>query len=145
MQNWMLQEIEVGTKVWRGAREGNTSGFKVGEVISFGKSGGPRVRWTLSPGVVIQRKSGSAWEEFEVPWPIDTQGSPSVDSLVVVSESDYTRARVRAESVIEVLKSFNLDNKYNFVARALPDGVTMEDFKKRLFVMEVNLWEHRLR
>lgn len=33
MKNWLGQDIEVGSIVYRGAREGNTSSYKVGRVL----------------------------------------------------------------------------------------------------------------
>lgn len=43
--NWLGQEISAGTIVGRGARDGNTSSFKVGRVVAIKSDGSVRVEW----------------------------------------------------------------------------------------------------
>lgn len=75
MKNWIGQEIEVGSVVWRGARSGNTSSFKVGRVIEYKPGDRPRVHWLYEQG---------GWPYESEPRSISTLGSPSVHSLALV-------------------------------------------------------------
>lgn len=45
MKNWLGQELEVGTVVYRGARDGNTSSFKIGVIRKMSLDKAPRVEW----------------------------------------------------------------------------------------------------
>lgn len=71
--NWAGQRIEPGAAVWRGARDGNTSSFKIGRVeAADGETA--RVRWVA-----------------EMVWPGDVRllgeksiGRPSIDSLTLI-------------------------------------------------------------
>jgi len=84
VKNWLGQEIEVGSLVYRGARDGNTSSFKVGRVISIPEGKSPRVEWLIEPGWHKDsrfRKSG---------WGSKTSyGSPSIDTLVLIDPATF--------------------------------------------------------
>lgn len=71
--NWTGQVIEVGSIVYRGARDGNSSSYKVGIVRKLEPSKPPRVEWVAEPGYW-----GDKIRELK------TMGSPSADSLIVV-------------------------------------------------------------
>lgn len=60
MHNWAGQEIKVGTTVARGAREGNTSAFKVGRVIKLNhEKKTARVDWDREAGYRRKPKPGT--------------------------------------------------------------------------------------
>lgn len=93
MKNWLGQELRIGSVVYRGARDGNTSTFKIGIIESFAASGKTaRVEWHFE----------SSWKYFDFPagrhviWvPVRpygytvskrlTKGSPGLESLVLMS------------------------------------------------------------
>ena len=83
--NWMGQDIFVGAYVFRGARDGNTSSFKVGKVLSINAEKKiARIQWLFEPGYDWKQK-----EQYVNK--IDTKGSPSIDTLCLISVDDYTR------------------------------------------------------
>ncbi|QXO13987.1 hypothetical protein SEA_ILLUMINE_62 [Mycobacterium phage Illumine] len=54
--NWAGQQIEPGAVVWRGARDGNTSSFKVGRVVSVDDDKETaRVQWVAEQGYRHER------------------------------------------------------------------------------------------
>lgn len=90
--NWMGQEIFVGDYVFRGARDGNTSSFKVGKVLSLNhEKQTARVNWLFEPMFVW---NDARTERWEAPRKIDTKGSPSINSLCLISVDDYARLRI---------------------------------------------------
>lgn len=67
MRNWLDQDIKVGSVVYRGARDGNTSEFKVGKVLKVDEvKGTVRVAWEYQPGyrggVRIYKQVGTVFE-----------------------------------------------------------------------------------
>ncbi|MGW0245109.1 hypothetical protein ACWDYH_00565 [Nocardia goodfellowii] len=76
--NWLGQTIEVGTIVGRGARDGNTSSFKVGRVVSLKPDRKARVHWLVEPGY-----SGEQRRELV------SFGNPSVDTLFVLDPATF--------------------------------------------------------
>lgn len=70
--NWAGQRIEPGAVVWRGARDGNTSSFKVGRVEAV-NGGEARVRWIAYHGWGGARLLGEK-----------SVGRPSIDSLALI-------------------------------------------------------------
>ena len=51
MKNWLEQEIDVDTVVYRGAREFDSSSFKVGRVLKVDPAKRTvRVHWLFRPG-----------------------------------------------------------------------------------------------
>jgi hypothetical protein len=96
MKNSWGQEIEVGSVVYRGARQGNSSEYKVGVVESLKPGKPPRVRWHFESTVQWIRVDG---EQVLVPaiWKIgNSAGSPSLDGLVAV-DFDLEELARRAE------------------------------------------------
>lgn len=84
--NWMGQEIFVGDYVFRGARDGNTSSFKVGRVLSINaEKKTARIEWLFEPSYDWKQK------EHYVHRIVDTKGSPSIDTLCLISFDDYLR------------------------------------------------------
>lgn len=87
MRNWAGQQIEPRAVVWRGARDGNTSSFKIGivEKIDEGK-GNARVRWLFEHRHMYATPPiGSLkWQAVNGPRPIDTTSTCTVQALCVV-------------------------------------------------------------
>lgn len=107
MKNSWGQEIEVGSVVYRGARQGNSSEYKVGVVESLKPGKPPRVKWQFESTVQWIRVDG---EQVLVPaiWKMrSSAGSPSPDSLVVV-DFDLDELDRRAE----FHKSVNRDSQF---------------------------------
>ena len=49
MKNWLGQDIVAGTLVYRGARQGDSSSFRVGRVVDERNNNKVRVTWLLEP------------------------------------------------------------------------------------------------
>lgn len=84
MKNSWGQELTVGAVVYRGARDGNSSEYKVGVVQSLKVGKPPRVKWMYEASVRWIRVDG---EQVRVPslWKMtNSSGSPSLESLIVV-------------------------------------------------------------
>lgn len=92
--NWLGQEIKKGTPVYRGARDGNSSSFKVGVVKAVyvkEEHGGSlhftaKVEWAFEPGV---RWDINKYENYVRR--IASVGYPSIDSIVVIDVDTYLR------------------------------------------------------
>jgi hypothetical protein len=96
MKNWLGQRIKVGDVVWRGARDGNTSSFKVGRVIES-ENDRVRVHWLYEN---LWRRLGT--EFFVMPTRIDSKGLlKSADSLVVIHPDLLAYAEIWNERVSE--------------------------------------------
>lgn len=87
MRNWAGQQIEPRTVVWRGARDGNLSSFKIGVVVKLDDAkGNARVRWLFehrhmyAPPPIGSLK----WQPVDEPRPIDTTSTCTVQSLCVI-------------------------------------------------------------
>lgn len=83
MKNSWGQTLKVGDVVYRGARQGNSSEYKVGVVESLKQGKPPRIRWKYEASVQWVRIDG---EQVRIPslWKMDSGGSPSLESLIVV-------------------------------------------------------------
>ena len=98
MKNWIGQDIEVGSIVGRGAREGNTSSFKVGRVVKLMPDKlKVTVEWQYEPTTIYDKNNkGSYWDRVALgclPYSgYVGKGSPSIDSLFLLSEDDLARA-----------------------------------------------------
>ena len=74
MRNWTGQHFKVGDKVWRGAREGNTSSYKIGTITKLmPEKGKVTVRWL---------SGGHGWR-------LDSTGSPSIGSITLFDEKQF--------------------------------------------------------
>ena len=71
--------------VYRGARDGNSSTFKVGVVESV-KDRTARVHWKYEPSYMWRKLNGQAERVSNVVGEMDSKGSPSIDSLVVLPD-----------------------------------------------------------
>jgi hypothetical protein len=128
MYNWLGQKIEVGTVVGRGARDGNTSTFKVGVVTGLDeKKQTARVAWKLTPRTLYRLvDNGQTYyngdRKFDleelisyVPsnksWATTPEGEKgrhcSLDSLFVLDKS----VLLKAERLSELVKE--LDERQN--------------------------------
>jgi len=84
MINAWGQKIEVGSVVYRGARDGSSSTYKIGKVLSLKDGKPPRIDWLF--------EQSGRWidvgdKRFYYPFPCrlkNSQGSPSADSLVLI-------------------------------------------------------------
>jgi len=102
MRNWLGQDITTGTLVYRGARRGDTSEYKIGRVLDDSKM---RVHWLLSTGRGVTNRVNDNWEvvrDLKVS-NMDSKGNPSLDSLVVLPQDVNDRVE-DALSAIEQWK-----------------------------------------
>lgn len=101
MKNWLGQDIKVGSPVYRGARQGNTSEYKVGIVESI-KGNKIRVNWKYTHSSLWELVDrGAVWADGSprkdrdfvayVPRLIDSKGGPGIDSLILLPEADLLR------------------------------------------------------
>lgn len=91
MRNWLGQDILPGSVVYRGAREGNSSSYKVGVVESI-KDGKARVHWQYEPGWAWRRTAAGVNERvYDVPNTMNSKGNPAVDSLILMDEIVMSR------------------------------------------------------
>ena len=87
MRNWLGQDIQVGSIVYRGARAGNTSEYKVGVVESLDEDKGKaRVHWRFDPYSYFWRTdpAGNRERIKSAVGRMDGRGSPDINSLVVL-------------------------------------------------------------
>ncbi len=122
MINSWGQEIKVGSVVYRGARQGNSSEYKVGVVESLKPGKPPRVKWMYESSARWVRVDG---KQVLVPsiWAMgNSSGSPSPDSLVVV-DFDLDELKRRAE----FFKSIDRDTEF----------FSMEEFSNALTTFHV--------
>lgn len=85
VKNWLGQEIVPGVVVYRGARDGNYSSYKIGVVESVDPAKSTaRVAWKFEPGRVWRKVNGQNEYLRNVPAQMDSKGSPSIDSLIVI-------------------------------------------------------------
>lgn len=100
--NWLGQEIKLGSLVYRGAREGNTSSYKVGVVEKitrrtepkFGSEYFLRVNWRFAPGLWFY---SSGVKSENVVYRQNTYGNPDLNTCVLVPDSvwDYLESVAR--------------------------------------------------
>jgi hypothetical protein len=89
VRNWLGQDIQVGSVVGRGARQGNSSDFKIGVVTALGNRK-VRVQWKFESSSFNEysaNKNGK-WNEFWafVPRSVDGAGSPSIETLMLLDQ-----------------------------------------------------------
>lgn len=89
--NWLGETIRVGDHVYRGARQGNASTFKVGTVEKITRRTQPnfssdyvvRVNWRFSPGLWL---SIPGEDRVSNVYRHNTYGNPDLNTLVLVSK-----------------------------------------------------------
>lgn len=107
MRNSWGQEINVGDVVYRGARRGNSSEYKVGVVQSLNPGKNPRVKWVFQSSVKWIHVDGDYVTTPSIYKPISSgASSPSLESLIVV-DFDLEQLAVRAKFFSEIDKDFN--------------------------------------
>lgn len=77
LTNWLGQEIRVGSWVYRGGRDGNTSSFKVGQVTKLHDNGKVTVQYHA------EKEHHARFGKFGT-------GIPSVDSVVLIDTTTFT-------------------------------------------------------
>lgn len=100
--NWLGQVIRVGTVVARGARDGNTSSFKVGRVVNLNlEKRIARVEWLREMQTYGHRGDRYAANKDEhgnlvgfpggVGWNLagKSYGSPGIDTLFVIDPETF--------------------------------------------------------
>lgn len=89
MRNWLGQDVVPGAVVYRGARDGNTSTYKIGVVESIA-GGKARVHWQYEPGRVWRNtgQPGQTRDYVSAVHEMNSKGNPSIDSLILMDE-DY--------------------------------------------------------
>lgn len=100
LRNWFGQDIQVGDVVFRGARAGNNSDFKIGVVEKLVAKDGHgtrrvKVNWKYSQGYFWNKSPDVP--NVEAPdrsavRPNDYSGTVGVDTLVKISKDDLDRA-----------------------------------------------------
>lgn len=114
MKNSWGQEISVGSVIYRGARKGNSSEYKVGVVESLKPGKPPRVNWKFESSVKWIRIDG---EQVSVPSMYKmrrpSSGSPSADSLVVV-DLDIEELERRSEFFKSIDRDFSFRSTQEF-------------------------------
>ncbi|MGY1896185.1 hypothetical protein [Nocardia gipuzkoensis] len=98
MRNWLGQDIKVGAIVGRGARDGNTSSFKVGRVLALNEDKRTaRIHWLHEPGLIRRRDDEGRWVRLDqterkavTTWSGKPSiGSPDIDTLFVLDTSTF--------------------------------------------------------
>lgn len=74
LRNWTGQKFRVGDHVWRGARDGNTSTYKIGTIVRLMPDKGK---------VTVE------WLSDEYGLRLESTGSPSIDSLTLFDEKQF--------------------------------------------------------
>jgi hypothetical protein len=101
LTNWLGQDIEVGSYVYRGAREGNSSSFKVGKVTKVNPQ---KQKVTVAWGAEAPYRENTyvfiSGQRVDIDVPGVWNGAPRPgtshkDTLVVISEKDYMYAVCR--------------------------------------------------
>jgi hypothetical protein len=99
--NWLGQNIEVGSYVYRGARAGNTSSYKIGRVTKI-KGDKVTVKWGAE---APYSETNYAWfnnqrVDLDIPalWSVGGSGTSNKNTLVVMSEDEYKYAVCRGNA-----------------------------------------------
>src|SRR6478735_6675436 len=82
LSNWLGQTLEVGDWVYRGARDGNSSSFKIGVITKIDEGRNKvRVNWLYEPLTLwdVDKNMVDAVRKM------NSAGSPDVDSLVRIT------------------------------------------------------------
>lgn len=131
--NWAGMTMLVGDYVWRGARSGNSSEFKIGQIESI-KDGKPRVNWKYTqsglwggralPPIAVAI-GGRHWG-LDLVRRLDSKGSPDVDSLVRIERAYVWEVERRAQAA-EALRKLDynrmtLDEAKAFIENYAPEG-----------------------
>ena len=102
--NWLGQEIEVGSFVYRGARAGNTSSYKIGVVTKI-KEDKVTVKWGAE---APYSDTNYAWFnnqriDLDIPalWSVGGSGTSHKNTLVVLSEKEYKYAVCRGNAAAD--------------------------------------------
>ena len=121
MKNWIGQTIRVGDVVWRGARDGNSSSFKVGKVI-VSTDEKITVNWLYEYGwAYLKGPTGN--DHIVMPRAINSKGTlKDPNSLVVIHPDLLAYAKLWSDRVSEynstgdpflkdmIVKEFNKDD-----------------------------------
>lgn len=112
MKNSWGQTLKVGDVVYRGARQGNSSEYKVGVVESLKPGKPPRIRWKYEASIQWIRIDG---EQLRLPslWKMDSAGSPSIESLVVV-DLDIEELERQAQFYKSIDRDVNFSSMQEF-------------------------------
>jgi hypothetical protein len=116
VRNWLGQNIEVGSVVGRGARQGNTSDFKLGVVTKLDEPNEKaRVQWRYESSRMWHNEPTGkyytdGWSKGKpiynrkdwglCPTIIGGSGSPSIQSLFLLSQNDLDRC----DRIMELIK-----------------------------------------
>lgn len=119
MLNWLGQDVKVGSVVFRGARQGNSSSHKIGVVESINtETRKARVAWKYECGGQWIRPDQDKQYFIEVPYKLSdkSKGSPDVGPLVVVPHGLLTSAEnmIKGAEMAKVQK-VPLDEIDNFI------------------------------
>ena len=88
--NFMGQNINPGDYVFRGAREGNSSSFKMGRVEDVKPDGSVRVHWMVCPGgfYMIDPVTKERLWRMNLPQATDSHGTiKDISGLCVLDQS----------------------------------------------------------
>lgn len=121
MRNWLGQEILPGSVVYRGAREGNSSSFKVGVVRTVNEDKRTaRVDWKFRPGGYWYRTDAAGNNERLTSGvtQVEGAGSPDINSLVLIDVN------------LEILEA-----KYNLAKEWRDTGMDTNEYNNKLNVL----------
>lgn len=90
MRNWLGQDIEVGSWVYRGGRRGSGSEFKAGKVKKMPEGKAPRVDWIFAP-----MSNGTKLYESR------SAGNPTFESLVKLDDALSARLDIMNDAMLE--------------------------------------------
>lgn len=96
MKNWLGQEIEQGTVVYRGARSGNSSIFIIGVVMDvIEENRKARVDWKYFQDTLWISSSPGNRYRINYPGTTSAKSTLSIDTLVVTDVAVFDNAALR--------------------------------------------------
>jgi hypothetical protein len=98
MRNWLGQEINVGGYVYRGARQGDSSEYKIGIVTKVTESTRKvTVKWFARPSSISLYGDQGKVIKVGVVGYVDSSGTSDIDTMISVPPEVAEFARVSAE------------------------------------------------
>lgn len=101
--NWLGQDITAGDFVYRGAREGNSSSFKVGRVVRVNTASDKvTVEWAAeapyTEDYVVWENGQKVNLGIPASWPMGRKGTCTKNAVIVVDEDIYKYAVSSAQA-----------------------------------------------
>lgn len=106
MRNWLGQELAAGKLVYRGARDGDSSSFRVGQIMQVNnETRKVRVKWLHDQGV--DWKNRGQKHHIETPIAVKPRTKESTvdgETLVLIDPGVQDTVRLTKERQYELLK-----------------------------------------